>query len=202
MWVQVPLAPPLKERKLLFCFSLAGCIIGYMKKKDARKWGLYQRTLLSEEERRIRSHKIFEQLISALNSASVIGCYVSFREEVDTLEILRYCLERKKTVCVPKMTGTTLAFYEMHSLQDLREGRFHILEPCFGKEVQVEEIDLMIVPVVAYDRHGNRCGYGRGYYDSVLKRCRKKIGIAFKEQQVDSIEKEKTDVTLNAVLSE
>lgn len=63
-------------------------------------------------------------------------------------------------------------------------------------------MDLVLVPVCAFDRKGNRCGYGKGYYDTVLKDATFKIGLAFQEQEVDQIESESHDVPLDIVITE
>lgn len=135
-----------------------------------------------------------------IDQVEMIGCYVSIKEEVDTREIMEYCWRKKKRLCVPKTVGNTLEFYNIHSFSDLEEGNFHVLEPITDEITEIEEIDLLIVPLSAFDHFNNRCGYGKGFYDSILKKCKKSIGIAYKEQQVDRIETEAWDVKVDDVI--
>lgn len=172
-----------------------------MEKKISRKTGLQKRNELSESQRLSKSHQIFKKIKKYIDCADIVGCYVSYKTEVDTTEILSYCFQTQKKVCVPKVVGNTLVFYEIHSFSDLQEGAFHILEPKTSTVIAVHEIECMIVPIVAYDFFNNRCGYGKGFYDSVLRKCKKKIGIAFAEQQVEKIDFEEHDVVLDEVIS-
>ncbi len=171
-----------------------------MNKKDARRYGLKQRHDLSLEIRKEKSKSIFQQLLPYLNKYNCIGSYVSIRDEVDTKDILDWCFEHHKKICVPKVVGRTLVFYEIHDWCDLEEGSFHVLEPKTSELVEVSDIELMLVPLSAFDKEHNRCGYGKGYYDSVLNECSKKIGLAFKEQEVDEITCEEFDVPLDDIL--
>ena len=170
-----------------------------MKKQEAREYGKTQRRLLSSLEKETKAHSIYEQLIPEMKKADSIGCYVSFKDEVSTKEIINYCLQSHKTICVPKVYGNTLQFYAIQSWQDLQEGSFHLLEPISTQIIDLHRINLMIVPLVAFDAYNNRCGYGRGFYDSVLQTCKRKVGIAYKEQKVDSIECDSWDVVLDRI---
>lgn len=99
------------------------------------------------------------------------------------------------------MTGNTLVFYYISSFSELQEGAFHVLEPYSQNKADLKDIDFMIVPLSSYDLSFHRCGYGKGYYDSILRECRYKAGIAFHEQCVDGIEVEPFDVSLDYVIS-
>lgn len=173
-----------------------------MQKVDARKLGQQNRKQLSLIERTNKSHVIFEKIKNELKDCKLVGCYVSMKEEVDTKEILQYCFEHSIPVSVPKTVGNTLEFFIIHSFDDLQEGSFHVLEPRTDLRVALADINLMIVPVSAYDSHHNRCGYGKGFYDSILKKCERKIGIAFSTQEVDFIEKDPWDIPLDQVITE
>lgn len=172
-----------------------------MNKTMARKTGIQARKTLSFQKRKKKSDSILSQLIPFLEKAETVGCYVSIYEEVDTTEILFWCLLHEKILCVPKVEGNTLVFYRICKTSDLQKGKYGIPEPVHGNRIPLSSIDLMLVPVVAFDENGNRCGYGKGYYDSVLKYCRKKIGLAFSEQKIDCIEKEEQDVSLDRIIT-
>ena len=171
-----------------------------MNKEQARILGLTGRKNIPDKERKRRSHEIFLKLLPYLKRAKKIGCYVSLYEEVSTDEILVWCFENQKEVYVPKVKRRTLRFYEIHSFDDLKEGSFHVKEPVTDREIPVRQLDMMIVPVVAFDEEGNRCGFGKGYYDSVLNDSQLKTGIAYKEQKVEHIDFEEHDVKLDEII--
>lgn len=170
-----------------------------MKKQEARNYGLQNRKKLTESQRADKAHCIYQQLVSKIQKANCVGCYVSFGNEVDTHAIIDLCFALHKRICVPKVCGKYLQFYEIHSWSDLQEGYFHILEPVTKNIVDLHCIDLMIVPLAAFDQQGNRCGYGKGFYDSVLHACQRKVGIAYKEQMVEHIECDPWDVPLDDI---
>ncbi len=171
-----------------------------MDKKTARRTGLAARKNIPADVRSEKNSIIADILIHKIQGMHCVGCYVTLNDEADTEPVLRYCLDHQIRLAVPKVTGNTLTFYEIHSLNDLQEGCFHVREPVTDREVACEEMDLMIVPLSAFDDENHRTGYGKGYYDSVLKRCRHTCGIAFKEQKVDRIETDPWDVDLDEVI--
>ena len=169
-------------------------------KKIARAKGLQARALLSSQERNKKSHTVCREVISRIHAGMLIGCYVSIKDELITSEILKYCFEHNIAICVPKVVGNTLQFYKIKSYDDLVPAPFGLLEPKETEMILVQMIDMMIVPLSSYDSENHRTGYGKGYYDSVLKNCRNRIGVAFQEQEVDQIDVEPHDVTLNEVI--
>lgn len=171
-----------------------------MDKKTARKTGLKNRSLLSEKERNRKSRDIFIEALNVIHDANMVGCYVSMKDEVSTEEILHYCFTMRIPVCVPKTVNNTLSFYEITSMDDLKPGVFGTREPWRGKKVNIPDIDVMLVPLSSYDEDRNRTGYGKGYYDSILRQCSLKIGLAFDEQKVDHIETDPWDVRLDKIL--
>ena len=169
-------------------------------KKIARAKGLQARALLSLKERSKKSHAVCQEVISRIHAGMIVGCYVSVKDELDTSEILEYCFANNITVCVPKVVENTLQFYKIKSNHDLVPAPFGLLEPNVTEMILVQRIDMMIVPLSSYDSKNHRTGYGKGYYDSVLCNCINKIGIAFQEQEVDQIDVEPHDVTLDEII--
>lgn len=170
-------------------------------KKIARAKGLQARALLSLKERSKKGHVVCQEVISRIHAGMIVGCYVSVKDELDTSEILEYCFANNITVCVPKVVENTLQFYKIKSNHDLAPAPFGLLEPNVTEMILVQRIDMMIVPLSSYDSKNHRTGYGKGYYDSVLSNCINKIGIAFKEQEVDQIDVELHDITLDEIIS-
>ena len=172
-----------------------------MDKISARKTGLKNRSCLSDQERQKKSFVIQNQAIKVIENKKTIGCYVSMRDEADTTGILQYCFDHKKTIAVPKVEGKTLGFYQINSFDDLEPGKFGVMEPKTINRIPVSAIEVMFVPLSSFDSHNHRTGYGRGYYDSVLKESALNIGLAFSVQMVDFIEVDPWDVTLDSVFN-
>ena len=169
-------------------------------KKIARAKGLQARALLSLKERSKKSHTACQEVISRIHAGMIVGCYVSVKDELETSEILEFCFANNISVCVPKVVENTLRFYKIKSNHDLVPAPFGLLEPNVTEMIPVQKIDMMIVPLSSYDSKNHRTGYGKGYYDSVLGNCINKIGIAFQEQEVDQIDVEPHDVTLDEII--
>lgn len=169
-------------------------------KNTARKRGLTARAALSREERKEKDARITKQVIEKIGDINVIGCYVSMKDEADTHEIITWCLAHNRTVCVPKVEGNTLVFHKIQSLDELAEGTFGVMEPLRDDPISPEQIGFMIVPLSAFDEKNHRTGYGRGYYDSILKRCAYKAGIGYAEQKCEEIQCDPWDVRLDEVI--
>jgi 5-formyltetrahydrofolate cyclo-ligase len=172
-----------------------------MKKEDARAKGLSARRSLSAEKRKRDQHSLFVQMKEMCRHYSLIGCYVSMKDEADTLAFLSWALANGKRIAVPKVRGRTLDFYEIRSLDALSAGCFGVMEPRGGTPLETKDIDLMFVPLSSFDGECRRTGYGKGFYDSVLSPSMHKVGIAFSEQKVDRIESSPNDVRLDEVLT-
>ena len=173
-----------------------------MNKEDARKLGRNLRSSLSNGERAFEEEAVLSQLKEICRDVEVIGCYVSVKDELDTMRFIAWCLEEKKTVAVPKVEGGTLGFYRIESFEDLVPAPFSILEPKNGAgKINLSSIGMMIVPALAIDCEGNRVGYGRGYYDSVLSAGMDAVGIIFRGQLVDRIDADPWDVKLSRVIT-
>lgn len=139
--------------------------------------------------------KIICEKIASLpeyQNSKVIAAYSALDDEVDLTNIINECLVSGKTICLPKVSNeSSMVFYKIDSLKDLKKGCFNILEPTSDKEKEIEcsNIELFLIPGVAFDKNYNRLGYGKGYYDNFLINSKgAKIGVAFKEQVMDSFE--------------
>lgn len=147
------------------------------------------------------SRQIYNQIIKmdAYNKAKTVLCYASLKNEVDTTHIIDDALKKNKTVGLP-ITKKNLTFIAINNDTVYKIGAFGVREPVCGKEIQ--NFDLVIVPMVAFDRDCNRMGHGKGYYDKFLadKNCLK-IGIAFSEQQ-SSFKFFPHDIAMDVVITE
>ena len=138
-----------------------------------------------------------------------VASYISLSGELCTQDMNEYFMTRHH-LCLPYMvTGQKgkMDFYSFKKGDELVENRFHILEPKNQPEnlVLEDKIDVIVVPLVAFDNKGNRMGMGGGYYDRMLKKGRKDclvIGVAYEFQQVDKLLVEEWDMPMDIVITE
>lgn len=130
--------------------------------------------------------------------------YISSSEEVDTIAFVKDCLAAGQTVFVPRVQGEKLVVCPITKWEDLEPGQYGILEPIeVIKDVNPSEIDLIIVPGIAFDKTRHRIGYGKGFYDTLLKTTKGlKIGLAFQEQILDKIPEEEHDVAMDIIITD
>lgn len=139
--------------------------------------------------------------------AQGIGAFASTPSEINTYSILEGSLELGKRLYLPKVVKekSFFHFYPVQNFKTLAKGPYGILEPAGNKPADWEEIDLVLVPGLAFDLTGNRLGFGKGYYDRILPRLKKStltIGLGYSFQIVEKIPAEPHDIPLKAVLSE
>ncbi|HHU78837.1 MAG: 5-formyltetrahydrofolate cyclo-ligase [Caldicoprobacterales bacterium] len=182
-----------------------------MTKSELRKKMMLEREEINQEERASRSRSIEKRIrdLQAYRHASTILIYVSFRNEVDTKPLIQKAIEEGKRVAVPVSIpeGKVLLPCQITSLDDLIPGTWGILEPPEEKQrrIDVSEIDLTIVPGLAFDRCFHRLGYGAGYYDRFLPSLRKdavKIGVGYDFQLLKKLPVEAYDVPLDGIVTD
>ncbi|RFM22766.1 MAG: 5-formyltetrahydrofolate cyclo-ligase [Candidatus Thermochlorobacter aerophilum] len=175
-----------------------------------------QRLALSEEEWQTRSQKIFQSLMDApvLHRARMVHCFISMasRREVNTEPILQWLQAQGKPIAVPVMKSRNLVSVRFTGMDKLASGVFEVLEPIEHVPVDESMIDVVLTPLLACDRAGNRLGYGKGFYDNFFSRLAAKgihpykIGLAFSFQILEHIpqipEKAHKDVPLDAIATE
>ena len=162
------------------------------------------RKKLGAAEAEILSKKITNSLISLdiFKKSDVIALYVPIKNEVDLMSLLS---EKGKRFVFPRVENGTkkLTFYEAASADDFEKGSFNIPEPKTTlNKVDIENIDLFLVPGVAFSEKCERIGYGGGFYDTTLKYKNKNartLGIAFSSQIVGEGFSEPFDERLDAV---
>lgn len=152
---------------------------------------------------------IFKKLLENefYKSASVIFTYVSFGGEVDTVNFIKKALSDGKTICIPKVISKKegMEAYKITSLNDLEKGYYGILEPKNHCQlINPSDINLIIMPGVAFDKANGRIGYGGGFYDRYLKRVSsvtKKIALAYAFQVFDSIPTDEFDEKVDLIIT-
>jgi 5-formyltetrahydrofolate cyclo-ligase len=150
--------------------------------------------------------------LPASRSAKTVMYYVDVRSEARTRHYLPEALKHDKKIVIPYcVEGRELELFHLTSMDELALGAFRILEPkpelreLPHKKVDVRELDLVVVPGVAFDRQGARMGHGFGYYDRLLKSARPDaplVALAFECQLFDEIPTEAHDVFMDLVITE
>jgi 5-formyltetrahydrofolate cyclo-ligase len=139
-----------------------------------------------------------------------IACYVSKDSEVDTRPLIRKALDSNKRVLIPvvKKGDIDLFFSEIKDLgKELTPGSFNIPEPKpeFLRPESLDAVDVMFVPGIVWDKEGYRLGWGRGYFDRVLKNLPehvRSIGLSFNLQLVNRVPRDQFDLPVNTVVTE
>jgi 5-formyltetrahydrofolate cyclo-ligase len=186
-------------------------IIRQSYKNDIRKNIKRIRDRLSDSFVRDNSKLISDKVFSlnAIKEASVVLTYYSINNEVNTHEIIEKLTFMNKKVALPicRPDKTDLAISIISSTTELKPGSFGIMEPDPDNLslVKPEEIDIVLVPGIAFDRRGNRIGYGKGYYDrflQVFKPSQLKIGLCFDFQLFDELPSDSNDVPVDCIITE
>lgn len=164
-----------------------------------------------EEERLIKSLAIADKLfrMQAFERSNTILFYVSYKGEVHTTEMIKKAQQLGKKVGLPKVLEQEKCIIPKlvkDCAQDLEEGPYGIQQPKEAAEtLNLQDIDMVIVPGVAFDKHKNRLGRGGGYYDRFLKNIPTgvfTVGLAFDFQIVDELPAlEEHDVAMSYVVS-
>ncbi len=162
---------------------------------------------LAPEEVRSASARIQRRVadLAAFKTARVVGCYVALPHEVQTAKLMEKAWASGKKVCVParETQGGDYRMAWLERGEATARGSYRIPQPAEFRPAPVRDIDLVIVPAVAFDRRGRRLGHGGGHYDRLLAGCRGlKVGLAFEVQIVDSIPTEHLDIPVDLVVTE
>jgi len=183
----------------------------YSDKKSLRRKILKSRDSISLTEREKKDVLIKHTLFSMpeFKNADTILFYASFRTEVETISMIDESLKMGKQVAVPKVDKERhkLRLYEIKNIGELSSGYMGIPEPSLSavRLMNLDDIDVVIVPGAGFDYSGNRLGYGAGYYDILLSENKKKIpviALAYEEQLVDSIPSEIHDVRMGMIITD
>ena len=150
------------------------------------------------------SADIVERLHGRLQGSQVVMVYWPLTDEPDIRPLTDSLVAAGKTVLLPKVTGDeTMVLCRYTSRADLAEGAFHIMEPAGEPYTDYAQIDLALVPGVAFDAACHRLGRGRGYYDRFLAACSgmHKIGVCFPFQRVPEVPAETHDVLMDEIVT-
>lgn len=145
----------------------------------------------------LRLHHTFSQ-------ANTVLLFHSLADEVDTHSFIDDW-SKSKNILLPQVLGEELVLHLYEGKESLSRGAYNIMEPQNKAHTSYEEIDLVVLPGVAFDKQGNRLGRGKGYYDRLLAKLSHlnipTIGLCFDFQYVEEVPHESHDYTVDTVIS-
>ena len=162
------------------------------------------------KQNKLQNNKInFENVLKILrkekNIGKIIGGYYPYNYEVDTINILEKFEKYKYKISLPKIKkNSQMNFFNWSTKDPLTINKYGIPEPISNK---LTYPSIILVPIVAFDKHFNRIGYGGGFYDRYIKKIKKNkkiltIGLAYSFQKVKEIPINKYDIKLDFVITE
>ncbi len=198
-----------------------------MKMKTKSEWRAYaleRREALSTEDRKTKSEQICRNIIQSSLLTDVharIACptvlvYWPFRSEVDIRPFITWAWQQSWIVAAPRVDRklATMSYSIIHSPGDLHSGTYGIMEPSMEQPLleDAASADVVIVPGAAFDRRGNRIGYGGGYYDKTFEQWTRtdqladkqpiRIAPAYELQIFEQIPAEQHDIRVSVIITE
>lgn len=166
---------------------------------------------LSSEEIAAASQSIRQQLLTHpfLRQPRNIASYMSFAGEIDTVHLNQMLQEAHHNICLPVISleqRGMMDFYLYHDISELVPNRYSILEPVSSPETHIppDHLEVVLVPLVAFNSRGDRLGMGGGYYDRLLKKISCScltLGLAYDFQLSEEIESQQWDMPLDEVIT-
>ena len=176
-------------------------------KKLLRDEARQKRSFITPVDREQHSACICEHALSLINGSETVMVYVAKFPEVNTSRLIDSLLERGVRIVVPiiERATTSLRLSYLEDPSVLVESTFHVPEPV-GNELpaHAEDVDMVLIPVLAFDRRGNRLGYGAGYYDRFLAANPdlRKVGLAYSCQEAGAIPADENDIRMDIIITE
>lgn len=172
-------------------------------KSDIRRAAKSAVKALTAQQKADKSTLILSRIASSesIKSAKTVALYASLSDEVQSFELIEL-LSQTKRVVLPRVAGDDMDFYP-YSPSSLKVGAFGIEEPQGSEPISPDEIDVIVVPGVAFTTDGKRCGRGKGYYDKYLSRSgfrAIKIGVCYAEQLAEDIPNEPHDIVMDYMI--
>lgn len=173
----------------------------------------------AHENRRLQQEKdaVSDRIVSRFmdlpeyKRAGTVMFYVDVRDEVRTRQALPAALASGKRIVVPYCVDGELELFWLENMEELELGMYRILEPkaelrdVASKKLTPTDLDLVMVPGVAFDRNGGRTGHGKGYYDKLLQHARNDaplIALSFECQMFEEIPAESHDIYMDKIVTE
>ena len=174
-----------------------------LEKNEIRRKIKNLRAVMSEADKLFAAEEVFNRLeqTAAFLMADRIMMYHSLPDELSTHAFLKKWKNRKRFY-LPRVNGVDLEVLPYEESR-LELGNFHIEEPTGNEITAPEEIELVVVPAVAYDRRGRRLGRGKGFYDRFLKQTKAtKVGVGYEFLLIEEIPAEAHDVGMDMIVTQ
>ena len=177
-----------------------------MDKKALRAEIREKKRAMTEQQIAMTSEALAQQLYAhpAYRNAKSIFGYLSYNQEVRTMPMLEQAQRDGKRVAVPKVIGDTMIFIWLDDLSRVELGYCNIPEPMDNGPEAVDETALVLMPGLAFDPGGRRCGYGGGFYDRYLEAHpdHPLLALCYGFQMYDELETDPHDIPVDYVLSQ
>ena len=175
-----------------------------MDKKELRRMIREKKRAMTQAQIEAAGRRLAELFLETdyYKNASVIYGYLPYNQEVRTVPILEQALRDGKRIAVPKIYGDTMRFLYLDDLNKVEKGYSGIPEPVDDEPVAEDKNALVLMPGLAFDKQGNRMGYGGGFYDKFLAEepNHPTVALCYDFQIVEAIEREEHDVPVDCVL--
>ena len=176
-----------------------------MTKKELRELVRAKKRQLSEQQIVSASERLGALLREnpAYQSARSIYGYLAFNQEIRTMPMLRQAQADGKRVAVPKVFGEEMKFIWLDDLDAVSAGYYNIPEPTADGPEADDETALVLMPGLAFDAQGHRCGYGGGFYDRYLAAhtAHTTLAMCYDFQMFDHLDTDDFDIPVDIVLS-
>ena len=175
-----------------------------MDKKALRQRIKEQKRSMTQEQISLASQKLGQLFVNTpqYREAKTIYGYLPYNQEVRTVPMVERALSEGKRVAVPKVYGDEMRFIYIEDLSGIAPGSFGIPEPVLDGPVADDPNALVLMPGLAFDRQGNRMGYGGGFYDKFLNQepNHPTVALCYEFQMQESLPVEEFDVPVDLVL--
>ena len=175
-----------------------------MKKSEIRKHILKIRKINNSKNLSVKFQDIIKILKKNKFTSKTIGGYYPYNYEIDTIKVLKKFEDLNYQISLPKIKkNSQMNFYNWSVKDPLKINKYGIPEPLSYKIIYPK---ILLVPLVAFDKHLNRIGYGGGFYDRYLKKVKKDkkiitIGLAYSFQKIKKVPLNKYDIKLDYVVT-
>lgn len=181
-----------------------------------RRFMRHQRAKLPKKQQQRHAQQLRQHFCQnrLLQTAKHIGVYLAQAGEINLTPLIKKLWQRQKHCYLPRlhrMPTRQMDFIAYQQNSRLIPNRFNILEPCNQTQtLAIAKLDVVLIPLVAFDSRGNRLGMGGGYYDYTFRRYKQRfnrqapklIGVAHSFQQVTHLTAYRWDIPLDAIITE
>lgn len=185
-------------------------MIPSLSKAELRKILLSRRRQITLPERTAAAENAATILLEnpIFQKAQEIACYYPFNNEFDCLPMIETIWQTKKNCYLPIVTEAQLLKFVLYQETTfLQPNRYNIPEPINDTQIPPEKLDLVLLPLLAFDAQGNRLGMGAGYYDRTFQALDKPgkpflLGVGYEAQEVAEIPVDEWDIRLDGIITD